>query len=56
MTDKMKAKLDAEMMLKWEHFVYKEVTRGSNRDFRHINGIIENHMFMKVYLNNNLSL
>ena len=27
-----------------------------NRDFRHINGIIENHMFMKVYLNNNLSL
>lgn len=56
MTDKRKAKLDAEMMLKWEQYVYKEVTNESKRNFRHINIIIGEDAFLKVYLNNNLSL
>lgn len=55
-TDKRKAKLDAEMMLKWERYVYKEITNESNRDFRHINIIIGEDAFLKVYLNNSLSL
>ncbi len=56
MTEKMKAKLDTEMMLKWQRYVYKEVTRGSKRNFQHINEIINIERFIKVYLNNNLSL
>lgn len=56
MTDKRKAELDAKMMSKWERYVYKEVTNESKRDFRHINIIIEDDAFLKVYLNNNLSL
>ena len=56
MTDKIKTKLDAEMMLKWERYVYKEVTNGSKRNFQHINRIVSEGAFLKVYLNNKLSL
>lgn len=56
MTDKIKTKLDEEMMLNWERYVYKEVTNGSKRDFPHINRIIGEKAFLKVYLNNSLSV
>ena len=56
MTEKAKAKLDAEMMLKWQQYVYREVTEGSNRNFPHINTIVNEEAFIKIYLNNRLSL
>lgn len=56
MTDKIRKKLDAEMMLKWQQYVYKEVTNGSKRNFQHINRIVDMNGFKKVYLNNSLSL
>lgn len=56
MTDKTKEKLDAEMMIKWERYVYREVMKGSRRDFHHINFIVVDGAFEKAYLNNKLSM
>jgi len=55
-TEKIRTKLDEEMMLKWERYVYKEVTNGSKRDFRHIDEIIREKAFLKAYLNKYLSV
>ncbi len=56
MTDKIKEKLDKEMRSKWKKYVNKELGKGDQRGFQHINGIIESDHFIKVYLNNRISI
>lgn len=56
MTDEIKEKLDAEMMIKWEQYAYRETMKGNKHDIQHINHIIVDDSFSKVYLNNKLSL